>query len=164
MQLCSQNIVFRSHTTHLTGFVNLHTYWFQCHCDLYRFVIPNIRESVADDALRATPHQYVDHCQRTCLGSAIGLLRFWSDLYHLDGEKPLNHSSFGICAYQCLKIIQNLSHLLPDDGKDSLVELSQDMWKVFEMLTKVQYAYPIITNCVREFCFSHQLLHPLIPT
>ena len=42
LRMNQHNLTSRVHVPDFTTYVLLHTQWYRCHCDLYRFLIPGI--------------------------------------------------------------------------------------------------------------------------
>ncbi|KAF2720948.1 hypothetical protein K431DRAFT_225285 [Polychaeton citri CBS 116435] len=150
LQLNPQNLTFRAHSPHLTGFVMLHTYYYQCHSDLYRILIPGIRESVSHASLAATPQQFVEYCQQQCLKSATALVNFWSDVYHLDARKPIDDCCFAVSAYQCAQILHNLSDRLEENSGHTPEYWRRKLMQTLEMLSALRNSYPIVRGCISD--------------
>lgn len=109
------------------SFLIIHTIWLQCHCDLYRFFIPGIRESVCKAAAEATPQDYITFCQRECLSKAVQLCDFWASMSRQQPVGLAEDLLLGVSIYQVAQILHHLHHLLPlqvphtvDDLKRSL--------------------------------------------
>lgn len=98
------------------GFFLIRTIWLQCHCDLYRFFIPGIRESVSNAVAANTPVEYVDFCVQKCLDSALRLCDFWAEMLELWFADTIEETVVDVSIYQVSQILRSLHHLLPPTG------------------------------------------------
>lgn len=105
LQSSSQNLTFRATTSSFTTFVMLHAHWHQIFCDLHRFLIPGMRESVSPQAFAATPPDYVERCQQQCLPSAQNAIDPFVRVHDLPNRKRIDDSLFGVIAYYCAQVL-----------------------------------------------------------
>lgn len=98
------------------SFFLIRTIWLQCHCDLYRFFIPGIRESVGSAVTANTPAEYVDFCVEACLSSALELCDFWSEMLMLWAADAIEETMVDVSIYQVTQVLHSLHHLLPRAG------------------------------------------------
>ncbi|KAH8694408.1 hypothetical protein BGZ61DRAFT_420299 [Ilyonectria robusta] len=70
LKLSPECLRLKTHSRDASSYIALHTLWYQCHCDLYRFLVPGMREFVAKQVFDCTPPEYIMHCQRAYLSSA----------------------------------------------------------------------------------------------
>ncbi|KAL1844617.1 hypothetical protein VTK73DRAFT_2155 [Phialemonium thermophilum] len=123
------------HSTDAYGFLLLQTLWLQCHCDLYRFLIPGIRECVSQAAFSATPPDYVHFCQSRCLDKATQLCDLWSDVSRLRPALVIDDHLFDVSVYQVTQVVHHLRHLLPaaEDDPHSLGRLQRKLRRAVQM-------------------------------
>ncbi|KAJ5299276.1 hypothetical protein N7476_010833 [Penicillium atrosanguineum] len=139
-----RNLLCRAYTSDLTGYINLHTLWRQCHCDLYRMMIPGIRESVTEDIQRQVPIDYAENCRRLCLHHALAMCKLWSDTLSEAHVFWLSDQSIGIYAYQCANILVNLWDLDCDAG------LKAELTIISSFLDRLAVLYPVVAEIQSE--------------
>ncbi|KAI9148982.1 DNA mismatch repair protein msh-2 [Paramyrothecium foliicola] len=139
---------------HQTGgfrsYVLLHTMLHLCRCDLYRFLIPRIREAVSQEAFARTPQAYIDLCQLECLQSAASLCGLWAKVHQLDPGGLFAHPTLVIAIYQCAKIVQRLHMLLPTRGNPSLRNLKESLGEAVEMVLPIQHTHRWMAPCIND--------------
>ncbi|CAI4213661.1 unnamed protein product [Parascedosporium putredinis] len=114
------------HSSEARTYVMLHSTIHLCRCDLYRFLVPGIREAVSSEAMENTPPEYIDHCQRQCLGSALSLCDLWSKLYHLETDRDIDSPTLVIAMSPSIAPdVQNQphrrsKHAFAPDGNESV--------------------------------------------
>lgn len=113
----------------------LHTIWLQCHCDLYRFLTPGIRESVSQAAFDSTPVEYIKFCQQECLHRALQLCDFWHDMFQILPHSIAEDLLFDVSVYQVSQILHHLYYLLPEDGPHSLENVRSNLERALGMAT-----------------------------
>lgn len=136
------------HSSEARTYVMLHSTIHLCRCDLYRFLIPGIREAVSSEAMENTPPEYIDHCQRQCLGSALSLCDLWSKLYHLQTDRDIDSPTLVIAMYQATKIIDHLCYLLPENGEHCLAVVKGKLTEAISMISYSQKASAWVRPCV----------------
>ena len=134
------------------GYVFLHTLRLQCYCDLYRFLTPGVREAVSRKAFQSTPPEYITYCQRQCLARAIELCEFWSDVYHIRRDIPMDDLLFGVCIYQVSQVLSHLPHLLnADDTPGQVEELQRKLNETLNVcLESLCGRFSRMEDCLRE--------------
>lgn len=136
----------------------LHVHWLQCHCDLYRFLIPGIRESVGEEAIQNTPVQYVEYCQMACITNALRLCDLWGDIIEVGMQDTIDDPFFPISIYQVTQIIHHLPGLLRSDGRHSMQAVKHTLLAAFNLASQLQRKYPRVGACFRD---THNLLQVL---
>ncbi|KAJ5353750.1 hypothetical protein N7541_006314 [Penicillium brevicompactum] len=104
MQLSQRNMSFRAYSPHMRRYLMLHAMWHQCYCDLYRFMIPGLRDSLSEEAFKKTSPEYISYCQAEAIkhGKAlVGLFRMVQDV----GDGTPQDPGINVCVYQCARII-----------------------------------------------------------
>ena len=142
LQPTAQNIAFRADSESFTCFVMLHTIWHQLQCDLYRLLVPRIREAVSRAALLSVPAEFVAYCQKQCVHWITKLLGFWSSVYHIPNRKRVLDCFFAVCAYQASQVIRQLKHLC-NEG-DTAERLHTQLAEMLEMLKEIEDAMPFV--------------------
>ncbi|TPX15551.1 uncharacterized protein E0L32_004249 [Thyridium curvatum] len=158
LQAGEDRLMFMCHSKDGTAYITLYTMLYMCRCDLHRFVIPGIRESASSEALANTPPEYINRCQKTCLDNAIKLCDFWSSVYRLDPPRLADFTINVVSMYQCIKVIDRLAHLLPQDGEHDLENIKQKLQEALSLASQTRLLYPRI----RTWFFEVERLIPLL--
>ncbi|KAH6652563.1 hypothetical protein BKA67DRAFT_677630 [Truncatella angustata] len=158
LKLTSDQLLLMSHTKDAQAYNMLHIHWLQCHCDLYRFLIPGIRESVDSHAFRNTPTEYVDYCQKACLESALRLCDLWTAIAQLEFQKPVNDVFFAISIYQVTQIINHLCQLLPQNGPHCLQNVKASLYGALDLAKPLRKMYPRVESCLKDIGHLLQVL------
>lgn len=140
-----QNLTLRALTPTFTAFVMLHAHWYQIFCDLYRFLLPDRRESVCTEAFASTPSDYVAHCQSQCFGSAHEALEFFEIVHDLPEQKPISDSFFGVIVYQMAQILSGRGYTLSDGANSSL---RRQLSKAVTLVKQAESMNDSLKNCV----------------
>lgn len=148
LKLDSKRLMIMCHSDDARSYILLHTLLYLCRCDLFRFLIPGIREAVSAEALQLTPRPYIDYCQQRCLESAVWSCEFWSHVYHAETRRPVESSTLAVALYQCTKIIHRLCFLLPPEGGHSLPQVKIKLAKALEVAAKTGDKVEWIGRCV----------------
>lgn len=111
MVFSAKNLSLRAYSPSLPRFVLLHVWWHQCHCDLYRFLIPGFRESISRALLSRVSLELSQHCQSQCLAHARSLAEIFELLQTLESETPIIEASLAVPAYQCANILSRSVHM-----------------------------------------------------
>ncbi|KAL2700766.1 hypothetical protein AAEP93_007585 [Penicillium crustosum] len=104
MAFSERNLNLRAYSPHLKRYVMLHAMWHQCHCDLYRFMLPGIRESLADEVLNTTLPEYAIYCQTRAVEHAKALVDIFRTVQKVCDQTPQD-PGIGICVFQCTRIL-----------------------------------------------------------
>ncbi|VUC31110.1 unnamed protein product [Clonostachys rosea] len=123
LKLSRSTLLLLVHSDDGSPFVILHTHWLQSQCDLYRFLIPGIREAVSRDCFERTPPDYISYCQEACLDRAIRLCDLWSEVFHLEPGEMIQDTFLCTSIFQVSQILLHLAHLLPIEGSRSIAAL-----------------------------------------
>lgn len=141
-------LLLMCHSPEAKAYLILHSTLHLCRCDLYRFLIPGIKESVCPSAMEQTPEEYIQHCQQQCLDSALSLCELWSKICQLQTNRTIDSTNLVVSIYQVTKITDHLSHLLPDSGEHSLPNVQRKLKDAVSMTSYSQKAFPRIKPCV----------------
>ncbi|KAL1889472.1 hypothetical protein Sste5346_008850 [Sporothrix stenoceras] len=112
-------MVLMAHATDADAdwYLNLHTLFLQCHCDLYRHTVPHLREALRPDVICLCSPAYVTACQDACLDAAVALCRLWTDARQLDFSRNSSRALFlAACMYQVAHILLHLRNRLDSNG------------------------------------------------
>lgn len=113
------------HSDEARAYIMLHTLVLSSRCDLHRFLIPGIRESVSPEAMNQTPREYMDYCQQRCLQTALKYIDMWSTIRQMETNSRVGTPTSAVVTYQVVKIIDHLAGLLPLHGDTSLSVIKQ---------------------------------------
>ncbi|KAL5337949.1 hypothetical protein BJX70DRAFT_408984 [Aspergillus crustosus] len=158
LKLTSQRLVVIGHSREAGAYVGLHALWMMCHCDLYRFCVPGIRESVSKEALAQTPPEFIEYCQQACLSTAARLCELWSDLYHLETSEYFGDEFLAVSIYQVTQILHHLPNLIPNDGDNSAASLRKKLTEALQLATPLIRVYTSVVNCLKD---SERLINAL---
>ncbi|KAH8702206.1 hypothetical protein BGW36DRAFT_289203 [Talaromyces proteolyticus] len=150
LKLSSRSLVVMGHSREASAYARLHTMWLMCHCDLYRFCVPGIRESVPKDALALTPSDFIEYCQRVCLSNAVQLCGLWSNLYHLESSERLGDGFLAVAIYQVSGILHHLPHLLPDEGDRCIASLKKKLLEALQLALPLRPTYDYAKSCLKD--------------
>ncbi|KUL84036.1 hypothetical protein ZTR_07155 [Talaromyces verruculosus] len=150
LRLTPQRIVIMGHSREASVYAGLHSLWMMCHCDLYRFCVPGIRESVSKEALALTPPDFVEYCQRACLDFSVRFCEAWSNFYHLESSECLGGEFLVISIYQISQILHHLRHLLPDEGDHCITSLKKKLIETLELAKPLERVFSNAAGCLRD--------------
>lgn len=152
LQLQTERLTFMAQGRDAHGYFIMHTTRLQCYCDLYRFLVPGIREAVSREVFDATPPSYVTYCQRQCLSYAAELCSLWSSIYGICQAKPIDSLIYVVSLYQVAQILTHLPNLLPQDDPPYSVEtLRRGLTEALAMVSQRLSSHPGPTSdLVRE--------------
>ncbi|KAL2839948.1 hypothetical protein BJY01DRAFT_218807 [Aspergillus pseudoustus] len=158
LKLTSQRLAVLGHSREAGAYAGLHSLWMMCHCDLYRFCVPGIRESVSKDALAITPPEFIEYCQQQCLSKAIQLCDLWSHLYHLESSECLGDEFLAVSIYQVAQILHHLPRLLPESGEHSIASLKKKLSEALKLAAPLAQIYCNTGKCLSD---SERLINAL---
>ncbi|KAL2819404.1 hypothetical protein BJX63DRAFT_8648 [Aspergillus granulosus] len=150
LKLTPQRLTVVGHSREASTYAGLHSLWIMCHCDLYRFCVPGIRESVSKDALAITPPDFIEYCQRECLSRAIQLCELWSHLYHLESSECLGDEFLPASIYQVAQILHHLPRLLPESGDSCIASLKDKLSDALQLASPLTQIYCNTGMCLRD--------------
>jgi hypothetical protein len=84
-----------------TPFMMLHIFWHQCHCDLYRILVPGFRESVSRDVLTRVSPEFLHYFQSKCVEHAVAAGNIILTCRRVIQGPLVTDQSLGFCLYQC---------------------------------------------------------------
>ncbi|KAL4742522.1 hypothetical protein BDV11DRAFT_202620 [Aspergillus similis] len=150
LKLTPQRLVIMGHSREAATYAGLHALWMLCHCDLYRFCVPGIRESVSKEALVRTPSAFTEYCQQACFSMAVRLCGLWSDLYHLDSSEYFGDEFLAVSIYQVTQILHHLPHLMPEHGENRVESLKKKLNEALQLAAPLRWVYASAINCLRD--------------
>lgn len=152
LQLQAERLTFMAQSRDAHGYFIMHTTRLQCYCDLYRFLVPGIREAVSKEAFDTTPPSYVSYCQRQCLVYAAELCSLWSSIYGICQAKPIDSLIYVVSLYQVSQLLTQLQNLLSqNDPPYSAETLRRGLKEALAMVSPRLSSHPGPTSdLVRE--------------
>ncbi|CAG9978377.1 unnamed protein product, partial [Clonostachys byssicola] len=152
IQLNSGRISLMAQSRDSSGYIRLHTVWLQCYIDLYRFLVPGIRESVSRDVITDTPDEYVSYCQHSVLTRIVQLFDFWSEFFKKCENEPVKDIYFAVSLYQASQIIDNLQHLLlPNNSFGDINDIREKLQGASDVVyPELRGKFPRMKECLRE--------------
>lgn len=88
----------------LPRYIFLHLSWHQCHCDLYRLLLPGYQEAAPAVVLHNLASTYTAAAQQQCLHHAASIIRIITSLNE-HSEKPcLLEFDTAICVYHAIRL------------------------------------------------------------
>lgn len=137
-QMCS-----RSYTT-------LRTWWSQCHCDLYRIMIPNLRESLCEQVQEQTPKDFLLLCRTECTNFARDLSTFWKVSYEQNHRLIVKDHVIAVCSFHT--VIYLLYAATSGHWKSSfgeLADLLRSNLTVLDELTDISEFASVMVSLIR---------------
>ncbi|KAF3359827.1 DNA mismatch repair protein msh-2 [Verticillium dahliae VDG1] len=150
LQLTPSRLMFMCHSRDSTAYIILHSTLILCRCDLHRFLVPGMKETVSPEAMAATSQEYIAYCQQTCIDSAVKLCDMWSQVYHLDAHRLIDSPTLTITLYQCVKVVEHAYWLLPQHGEHSLVSIKGKLMEALCMARRIQETYAWLRPCIAD--------------
>ncbi|KAH8671637.1 fungal-specific transcription factor domain-containing protein [Xylariales sp. PMI_506] len=154
LKLDPETLLLMAHTTEVEPYIMIHTRWILSKCDLFRFLVPGIREAVPMSAFENTPADYIHYCQQAGLESALRLCDFWAQIRSLDIQWPARDVfslSAIISIYQAAQIIHHLSSMLPREGPHSVDEIRKSLHRIIETDDNFgSKTHPLIKRCLED--------------
>ncbi|KAF4126475.1 Fungal specific transcription factor domain [Geosmithia morbida] len=136
LQLSSERLELMAHSRDASGYFLLHAVWLQGYCDLYRLLVPGVREAVGPDVLAATPPDFLLHCQRRCLFRAVQMVDMWHLVSRLREEQSVDEAFFASCVYQ-LKSVMRLASPAIYERFPALGECLTEAGRLIERLGQI---------------------------
>ncbi|CAH0028002.1 unnamed protein product [Clonostachys rhizophaga] len=158
LKLSRSTLLLLVHSDDASPFVILHTHWLQSQCDLYRFLIPDIREAVSRDCFERTSPEYVSYCQQACLDRAIRLCDLWSEVFHLEPSEMIQDTFFCTSIFQVSQILLHLAHLLPGEGSRSVAALQGELRDALVLADGLRQMHKRADKCLAD---AEQLVNVL---
>lgn len=108
--LNERNLNLRAFSPQMRRYVMLHAAWHQCHCDLYRFMIPGLRDSLSSGTLRNTSSELMMYCQAQAVDHVNALVDLLQMVLRI-GDGIMLDPGIKILVYQCTRIITRASDI-----------------------------------------------------
>ena len=150
LKLNLERLTLMVHSDDSVKYVALWVHWMQCHCDLYRFCVPGIRESIAKEVMAQTSAEFIAHCQTQCLRMAIQLCDFWAQLWDLEPSGRVSDRFIPVSIYQVAQILRQLRHLLPQEGEHCVARLQQKLRYALAFAEPLQSIFLASEKCLVE--------------
>lgn len=99
-----KNLYMRVFSRWLPRYIIIHVWWNQCYCDLFRCLLPKLRESIPRDVLDQLSPEFVLNCRVQCFQHARETSFLCSLILQLD-TPPLLDMHIAECAYQAAHIM-----------------------------------------------------------
>ncbi|KAH9904956.1 hypothetical protein F4778DRAFT_52890 [Xylariomycetidae sp. FL2044] len=99
------NLQLRAYSPRLCVYIMIHVWWRQCHCDLYRLVLPGLKEALPRSSIDRLDPQFVALCARQCFEHALAMADIFRLILLLDGGLPVTDLDLHVCAYQCARML-----------------------------------------------------------
>lgn len=112
-QFSDNSLRLRAYSPRICVFVMIHIWWRQCHCDLYRLALVDLREALPRSALASFDISFLDHCQRQCVDHSLAMASIFSAMQKLNA-RPVADLDLAICAYQCARMLTYAYHTNSD--------------------------------------------------
>lgn len=108
-QFSDNSLRLRAYSPRICVFVMIHIWWRQCHCDLYRLALVDLREALPRSALASFDISFLEHCQRQCIDHSLAMASIFSAMQKLNA-RPVADLDLAICAYQCARMLTYAYH------------------------------------------------------
>lgn len=158
LALNESNLYLRAYSSHMQRYVMLHTMWHQCHCDLYRFMLPGIRESLPDETLKATIPDYALYCQIRAVDYARALVQLFQMVQKVGDQTPLD-PGISVSVFQCTRIIIRAYQIglgSNEDGFEMICQLRSAVDILSVISTVSQFANQIVSDVfIKSCCVCH---------
>lgn len=163
LKLSQERLRLKAHSRDVGVYVALHMLWNQCHCDLYRFLVPGMREAVRSDIFKDTPAEYIAHCQMACLLAAIRATNLLADLYRLGFRKACNIPNLAVGIHQVTQILYRLQHLLqpPNSSPHGVDTIKTSLTDARSMVSILQPSARLGTKVVEILAETDALIQEL---
>ncbi|RYP21992.1 hypothetical protein DL765_001898 [Monosporascus sp. GIB2] len=143
------NLQLRAYSPRLCVFIMIHVWWRQCHCDLFRIILPGIKESLPRSAVDRLDPQFVAMCARQCYEHAIGMSDIFRSILALDGGLPVTDLDLAVCAYQCARVLYSIYRTRGVEyqlSADDIVERAQRCLAVAKAMNHIPAGAAVVTD------------------
>ncbi|KAJ5820486.1 hypothetical protein N7474_006077 [Penicillium riverlandense] len=100
-----KNFHLRAFSKSFPRYIMIHIWWHQCHCDLYRCFLANLRESLPQRTIDQLPQPFVLDCQAKGLQHARAIADICSLVTGTDPSDVVLDMETAECAYQAGRIL-----------------------------------------------------------
>lgn len=139
-----KTLQLRAYSQVCTGFIMLHTFWHQSFCDLYRFTLPNFRESFSTAAIQAAPIDFITWCQNRCVEAAFALSRLFKTVLSVEADDDyiVTDAVIAICAYHCARILVTAPQIGTEITGQGKMETLSALQACLDIVTPLARVYP----------------------
>lgn len=143
------NLQLRAYSPRLCVFIMIHVWWRQCHCDLYRLVLPGLKESLPRSTVDRLDPQFVAMCARQCYEHALGMADIFRSILSLVGGLPVTDLDLPVCAYSCARVLycifqsRGVEYQL---SSDDVVERAQRCLAVTKSMSHIPAGAAIVSD------------------
>ncbi|KAK3937445.1 sterol uptake control protein 2 [Diplogelasinospora grovesii] len=99
------NLRLRTYSPRLGIFFMTHVWWRRCHLDLYRLLLPGLREALPPDVLSQLEPEFVAQSRRQCYEHARAMADMFSQLLTLGNSVPVTGLDLPGCSFQCVRVM-----------------------------------------------------------
>ncbi|CAG8188847.1 unnamed protein product [Penicillium salamii] len=131
--LNERNLNLRAFSPQMRRYVMLHAAWHQCHCDLYRLMIPGLRDSLSGEILRNTSSDFMMYCQTQAVDHANAFFDILQMALRI-GDEIMLDPGIKILVYQCTRIITQASDIGLLGTKSETLETLSKLTNAAEIL------------------------------
>jgi len=147
------NVRLRTYSPRLCVFFMTHILWEQCHCDLYRVVLPELlREALPRgvlDQIASRHPSFLDHCRRQAFEHTRAMAAMFGLLLTLDNGIPVTDLDLPACLYQCCRMLQCALGAGPDVSgmtAESVADLSGVCLRVLKQCVTTPASLGIVSR------------------
>jgi hypothetical protein len=115
LRFVNRNLYLHPNNAQRMTFIMLQSWWFECHCDLYRFSLPGFRESV--DLTSQNAH-FVGECQQQALQSALAQSKFWQSVISM-GHRLISDPTIVVLVHSNTRTLLACRKLSDQDGLEA---------------------------------------------
>lgn len=129
-----RNFRLRGYTSSRTGYIMLHVWLNQCYCDLYRPMIPHLRESLDETKRQLCSHSFAQHCKDQALQHALSILDIFAWARKVSNPLSIADGAAAYCAHQATSIIVTMWKLNGNHKADEATA-TQDSTRLLPFLS-----------------------------
>lgn len=95
-----RNFRLRGHTSSRTGYIMLHVWLNQCYCDIYRPLVPHLRESLDENKRQQFSRSFTQHCEDQALQHALSILDIFAWARKVSNPLSIADGAAAYCPHQ----------------------------------------------------------------
>lgn len=150
IQLSAERLTLMAHSRDATGYFTLHTIWHQGYLDLYRCLVPGMREALGRDAIDATPPDFVLYCQTRCFRRAVQMVEMWYYISQGREKRSVSEAFFVACMYQATQVLHHLGHMVGQDP-ERMEAIKSKLRVVLELASPIMHeGLAPLADCLHE--------------
>ncbi|CAG8044782.1 unnamed protein product [Penicillium salamii] len=157
--LNERNLNLRAFSPQMRRYVMLHAAWHQCHCDLYRLMIPGLRDSLSGEILRNTSSDFMMYCQTQAVDHANAFFDILQMALRI-GDEIMLDPGIKILVYQCTRIITQASDIGLLGTKSETLETLSKLTNAAEILLPMIAVNQSTSQLVS--CRADPIVHTLL--